>query len=185
MPRPSLAQRIHHYSPVLALIAATVNISQCLDHGWFCPPPPTGDLCIDFPGYCDSLYKTGLSDTLHQATTFNISPLYQFDAFDWTVLIIYFGILTVLAIYGVYRVKQVIEFWRYSRFPPTAKGSFAENDLPHITVQLPLFNEMYVVERLVKSVSEIDYPRDRLEIQVLDDSTDETVNIALSSTLGS
>ena len=138
----------------------------------------TGDLCIDFPGYCDSLYKTGLSDTLHQATTFNISPLYQFDTFDWTVLIIYFGILTVLAIYGVYRVKQVIEFWRYSRFPPKAKSAFAESDLPHITIQLPLFNEMYVVERLVKSVSEIDYPRHRLEIQVLDDSTDETVNIA-------
>jgi cellulose synthase/poly-beta-1,6-N-acetylglucosamine synthase-like glycosyltransferase len=138
----------------------------------------TGDLCIDFPGYCDPLYKTGLSDTMHHATVFNISPLYQFDAFDWTVLIIYFGILTILAIYGVYRVKQVIEFWRYSRFPPKAKDSFAEIDLPHITVQLPLFNEMYVVDRLVKAVTEIDYPRERFEIQVLDDSTDETVNIA-------
>src|SRR5207247_4274044 len=55
---------------------------------------------------------------------------------------------------------------------------FAESKLPHITVQLPLFNEMYVVERLVKAVTEIDYPRDRLEIQVLDDSTDETASIA-------
>ena len=98
--------------------------------------------------------------------------------FDWTVLIVYFGILTVLAIYGVYRVKQVIEFWRYSKFPPKPKGEFAADDLPHITVQLPLFNEMYVVERLVKAVTEIDYPRERMEIQVLDDSTDETVNIA-------
>ena len=44
-------------------------------------------------------------------------------------------------------------------------------------MQLPLFNEMYVVERLVKAITEIDYPRDRLEIQVLDDSTDETVSI--------
>lgn len=50
--------------------------------------------------------------------------------------------------------------------------------MPHITVQLPLFNEMYVVERLVKAVTEIDYPRDLMEIQVLDDSTDETVSIA-------
>src|ERR1043166_2016591 len=98
----------------------------------------TGDLCVDFPGYCDPIYKTAA----------NISPLYQFDAFDWTVLIIYFGILTVLAIYGVYRVKQVIEFWRYSRFPPKAQGAFAEEELPRITVQLPLFNEMYVVEDL-------------------------------------
>ena len=130
--------------------------------------PLTGDLCVDFPGFCDPIKKTAG----------NISSLYQLDAFDWTLLIVYFGILTVLAIYGVYRVKQVIEFWRYSKFPPQPKGSFDEADLPLITVQLPLFNEMYVVERLVKSVTEIDYPRDRLEIQVLDDSTDETVSIA-------
>ena len=62
--------------------------------------------------------------------------------------------------------------------PPKPKGEFSEADLPHVTIQLPLFNEMYVVERLVKAVTEIDYPRDRIEIQVLDDSTDETVNIA-------
>ena len=49
-----------------------------------------------------------------------------------------------------------------------------------VTVQLPLFNEIYVVERLLKSVSELDYPRDRLQIQVLDDSTDETRTIAAS-----
>src|SRR6185369_3839973 len=111
-------------------------------------------------------------------TAANISPLYHTDAFDWTVLIVYFGILTILAIYGVYRVKQVVEFWRYSKFPPKPKGHFAADNLPQVTVQLPLFNEMYVVERLVKAVTEIDYPRDRLEIQVLDDSADETVRIA-------
>ncbi len=130
----------------------------------------TGDLAIDFPNnsYTAAYYKTAA----------NISPLYHTDAFDWTVLIVYFGILTILAIYGVYRVKQVVEFWRYSKFPPKPKGHFAADNLPQVTVQLPLFNEMYVVERLVKAVTEIDYPRDRLEIQVLDDSTDETVRIA-------
>src|SRR5437660_6040660 len=130
--------------------------------------PFTTDLCTNIPGYCDWYLKTEK----------NISPLYQLDAFDWTVLIVYFGILTVLAIYGVYRVKQVSDFWRYSKFPPKPKGEFPEADLPFVTVQLPLFNEMYVVDRLVKAVTEIDYPRDRIEIQVLDDSTDETVNIA-------
>src|SRR6476661_1430740 len=108
----------------------------------------------------------------------NISPLYQLDAFDWTVLVLYFAILAVLAVYGGYRVKQVIDFWRYRKFVPTPKGFFAEADLPVITVQLPLFNEMYVVERLVKSIAEVDYPRERLQIQVLDDSTDETVKLA-------
>src|SRR5882757_2372630 len=155
-------------SLMLATTVSPLATGLCTESGAYCPPPLNGYLCTDMPSYCDSMYKTAA----------NISPLYQFDAFDWTVLIIYFGILTVLAIYGVYRVKQVIEFWRYSRFPPKAKDTFAEDILPHITVQLPLFNEMYVVERLVKAVTEIDYPRHRLEIQVLDDSTDETVNIA-------
>ena len=84
----------------------------------------------------------------------------------------------MLAVYGEYRIKQVIDFWRYRKFIPEPKGKFAEEDLPLITVQLPLFNEMYVVERLVKAVTEIDYPREKFEIQVLDDSTDETVNLA-------
>ncbi len=128
----------------------------------------TGNLCSDFPRFCDDLTKTAA----------NISPLYQLDALDWVVLITYFSILTVLSIYGAYRVKQVFEFWRYSKFPPRPKGQFSEADLPSITIQLPLYNEMYVAKRLVTAVSEIDYPRDRLQIQVLDDSTDETVKIA-------
>ncbi|CAN5810510.1 glycosyltransferase family 2 protein [soil metagenome] len=132
------------------------------------PPSLTGDLCNDFPGYCDAITKTAG----------NISPLYRLDAFDWTILIVYFAILTVLAVYGGYRVKQVIDFWRYRKFTPVPKGTFADEDLPVITVQLPLFNEMYVVERLVKAVTEIDYPRNKFEIQVLDDSTDETVKLA-------
>jgi len=108
----------------------------------------------------------------------NISPLYQLDTFDWVVLIIYFAILGTLAVYGAYRIKQVIDFWRYRDFVPHPSARFAEADLPCITVQLPLFNELYVVERLLKAVTSIDYPHDKLEIQVLDDSTDETAKVA-------
>jgi len=108
----------------------------------------------------------------------NISPLYRLDTFDYVILIVYFAILATLAVYGAYRIKQVIDFWRYRKFVPQPAGRFAEADLPRITVQLPLFNELYVVERLVKAVTEIDYPREKLEIQVLDDSTDETINVA-------
>jgi cellulose synthase/poly-beta-1,6-N-acetylglucosamine synthase-like glycosyltransferase len=111
-------------------------------------------------------------------TSLNISPLYKLDGFDWTILIFYFTILAILAIYGGYRIKQVIDFWRYKGFVPRPAGLYNEADLPFITVQLPLYNEMYVVERLLKSVTEFDYPRDKFEIQVLDDSTDETVNLA-------
>jgi cellulose synthase/poly-beta-1,6-N-acetylglucosamine synthase-like glycosyltransferase len=134
-------------------------------------PHLTGSLCEDFPNFCAAVTKTEA----------NISPLYRLDAFDWTVLVLYFTILGVLAVYGLYRVKQVIEFWRYRDLVPTPKGHYADSELPRITVQLPLFNEMYVVERLVKSITEIDYPRDRMEIQVLDDSTDETVKIAAAT----
>ena len=111
-------------------------------------------------------------------TSGNISPLYRLDGFDWTILILYFAILTVLAVYGAYRIKQVVDFWRYRHIVPRPKASYRETELPRITVQLPLFNEMYVVERLLKAVTEIDYPRERMEIQVLDDSTDETVRLA-------
>jgi cellulose synthase/poly-beta-1,6-N-acetylglucosamine synthase-like glycosyltransferase len=108
----------------------------------------------------------------------NISPLYKLDGFDWIILIVYFTILGTLAIYGAYRIKQVIDFWRYRKFTPRPAAKFAEHELPLITVQLPLFNELYVVDRLLEAVTAIDYPREKLEIQVLDDSTDETTRVA-------
>jgi cellulose synthase/poly-beta-1,6-N-acetylglucosamine synthase-like glycosyltransferase len=125
----------------------------------------------------DELFARYFQDVTNK-TWGNISPLYQLDAFDYTILILYFAILGALAVYGGYRVKQVIDFWRYRKFVPQPQGSFSEDQLPVITVQLPLFNEMYVVERLVKAIAEVDYPRERLQIQVLDDSTDETVKLA-------
>jgi len=111
----------------------------------------------------------------------NISPLYKLDTFDWVILIVYFAILGTLAVYGAYRIKQVIDFWRYRKFVPKPQGHFSEAELPRITVQLPLFNELYVVDRLLKAVTAIDYPREKLEIQVLDDSTDETTKVAAAA----
>ncbi len=108
----------------------------------------------------------------------NISFLYTLDVFDWTIIILYFSILTLLAILGVYRLRMVYQFWRYRNIKPQPMRAFAADEMPPITVQLPLFNELYVVERLLGSVTQLDYPRHLLEIQVLDDSTDETVGIA-------
>jgi len=126
------------------------------------------DICEKFPSFCEGINKTWS----------NISPLYQLDTFDYTILGLYFAILGVLSIYGGYRIKQVIDFWRYHKLGPSPRSKYSESELPRITVQLPLFNEMYVVERLLKAVTAIDYPRDKFEIQVLDDSTDETVKLA-------
>src|SRR5436309_4415966 len=79
-------------------------------------------------------------------TAENVSPLYRLDAFDWTVLALYFAALGALSLYGAYRVKQVVDFWRCRRAAPRPRALFAEKDLPSVTVQLPLFNEVYVVE---------------------------------------
>ena len=125
----------------------------------------------------ETVFETYFHDLVNK-TWGNISPLYQLDTFDWVILLSYFTILTTLAVYGGYRIKQVIDFWRYRKFVPEPKARFAEEELPIITVQLPLFNELYVVDRLLKAVTNIDYPRDRFEIQVLDDSTDETSRVA-------
>lgn len=108
----------------------------------------------------------------------NISYLYRLDAFDLIVIGTYFGILAILSIYGFYRFRLVYLFLRYRHRKPQPVRRFSDAELPMVTVQLPLFNEMYVVERLLKAVTSLDYPRDRLEIQVLDDSTDETATIA-------
>src|SRR5262245_6369530 len=92
------------------------------------------------------------------------------------VCIAYFAVLLLLAMYGLHRSHLVFTVLRHR------KKSFntepvSESDFPHVTVQLPLFNEVTVATRLLDYVAAIDYPRDRLEIQVLDDSTDETVSI--------
>jgi cellulose synthase/poly-beta-1,6-N-acetylglucosamine synthase-like glycosyltransferase len=87
----------------------------------------------------------------------------------------YLVILLALAVYGFHRSSLVMLYYRNKHRRPVEPGKFTE--LPAVTVQLPLFNEMYVVERLLDAVAVIRYPRDRFQIQVLDDSTDETCEI--------
>src|SRR3984893_5427195 len=88
----------------------------------------------------------------------------------------YFLVLLVLSIYGSHRYVMAYLYYKHKGNMPAPKARF--DRLPRVTIQLPIFNEMYVVERLIDAVARIDYPRDRLEIQVLDDSTDETQGIA-------
>ena len=92
------------------------------------------------------------------------------------ILVLYFFVLSILAIYGWHRYYLVYLYLKNKHKAPLALPPLT--DLPRVTVQLPIFNEMYVADRLIDTVCEMDYPRDRLEIQVLDDSTDETTEIA-------
>jgi cellulose synthase/poly-beta-1,6-N-acetylglucosamine synthase-like glycosyltransferase len=88
----------------------------------------------------------------------------------------YFFVLIILAVYGWHRYLLVYLYMKHRDNEPKAPGTF--DTLPTVTIQLPIYNEMYVVDRLIEAVCRLDYPRDRLEIQVLDDSTDETREIA-------
>ena len=92
------------------------------------------------------------------------------------ILGLYFLVLGLLAIYGVHRYFLVYLYMKHRNHVPAP--SRALDPLPPVTVQLPIFNEMYVVDRLIDAVCSLDYPRELLEIQVLDDSTDETREIA-------
>ena len=99
-----------------------------------------------------------------------------------TVLVtLYFAVLLLLASFGLHRSHLVYLCWRHRkrlalrRAAPTIALSDAA--LPHVTIQLPLYNEATVAARLLEAVSRVSYPRDRLEVQVLDDSTDETAHM--------
>src|SRR5207253_9652601 len=94
----------------------------------------------------------------------------------WTIC--YLSVLVGLSAYGVHRYFIIYLFLKNRKRAPVPAGRFKE--LPAVTVQLPIFNEVYVAERLLRSVSELDYPRELLQIQVLDDSTDETCEIIAS-----
>jgi cellulose synthase/poly-beta-1,6-N-acetylglucosamine synthase-like glycosyltransferase len=94
------------------------------------------------------------------------------------VIVLYLVTLGVLALYGVHRSTLLFLYLRHRGERATPLSRYAESDLPIVTVQLPMFNELFVAERLIDAAAQVDYPRDRLEIQVLDDSTDATSTIA-------
>ncbi|HYL36644.1 MAG TPA: glycosyltransferase [Bryobacteraceae bacterium] len=99
--------------------------------------------------------------------------VHRLDLFDWSLLIPYFVILVILSCYGCHRYEMIRRYMRYRKQLPAESPAKWET-LPRVTVQLPIYNERYVVERLIEEVTKMDYPRRLLQIQVLDDSTDDT-----------
>ena len=95
---------------------------------------------------------------------------------EFGILALYFAVLVVLSVYGSHRYFMSFLYYRYRANLPVPAGQLER--WPKVTIQLPLFNEMYVCERLIDAVCAIEYPRELYEVQVLDDSTDETVAIA-------
>jgi cellulose synthase/poly-beta-1,6-N-acetylglucosamine synthase-like glycosyltransferase len=102
------------------------------------------------------------------------SGIHHLVFFDWAILIPYFSVLVVLSFYGLHRYEMIRGYWKHRKRLTEAPEPQPFAELPRVTIQLPLYNERYVVERLIEETSKMDYPRHLLEIQVLDDSTDET-----------
>ena len=111
-----------------------------------------------------------LIDSLFDDT---FAGIHRLEWFDYALMAPYFGTLIILSIYGLHRYEMIRAYFKTKhKIPVLPASTFAE--LPRVTIQLPLFNERFVVKRLVEEICKIDYPKDKLQIQVLDDSTDET-----------
>ncbi|MRR58098.1 MAG: glycosyltransferase [Deltaproteobacteria bacterium] len=97
-------------------------------------------------------------------------------AFGAVATIIHFSALGALSLYGLHRIWLLLN-WRLLRDSTAKAAPLLPDNLPLVTVQLPVYNERFVAQRLVDAVARLDWPADRLEIQVLDDSTDDTSDI--------
>ena len=92
------------------------------------------------------------------------------------ILVVYALCLTLVLFYSILQLSLAIAYKKNKKKPSTQKA-FNPDFVPFVTVQLPMFNELYVAERVIEKVAEFDYPKDRFEVQVLDDSTDETTEV--------
>ncbi len=105
--------------------------------------------------------------------------LYIANWFDTALLIPYFVVMVILAFYGIHRYQLVWLYYKNRKNTAHSADPVARfENLPTVTIQLPIFNEQFVIDRLIGAICRIDYPRNLLEIQLLDDSTDETTLVA-------
>src|SRR5580658_10919094 len=105
----------------------------------------------------------GLGDYLrHHFLDKTFQGLYQVNTFDLALLIPYFIVLTILAAYGAHRYWMVYLYYKHKQNKITEPPDLFA-DLPSVTVQLPIFNEQYVVDRLPDAVCRLDYPREKID----------------------
>jgi cellulose synthase/poly-beta-1,6-N-acetylglucosamine synthase-like glycosyltransferase len=121
--------------------------------------------------------SSGLRGWMEDLVAGVLPSVYQISSFDWVLVGLYLATMVVLSCYGLHRYQLVYLYHKHKRNTPgEPEGRFEK--LPRVTVQLPIYNEQYVVEQLLESICRLDYPRDLLQIQLLDDSTDETQQVA-------
>ncbi len=103
----------------------------------------------------------------------------QLLGLDGLVMGVYCTLLVIVASFGFHRWQMLYLYYKHKKNASKYKSCFRE--LPTVTIQLPMYNELYVAQRVIASVCRLNYPKDKLQIQVLDDSTDETRQIAAST----
>jgi cellulose synthase/poly-beta-1,6-N-acetylglucosamine synthase-like glycosyltransferase len=95
--------------------------------------------------------------------------------FDIATLALHFGLLSVLCLFGLHRLSIVIRWFFHRHHQVEIDQEFT--DLPQITVQIPIYNEQYVAQRIIDAVAVLNYPADKLQLQIVDDSTDNTRDV--------
>jgi cellulose synthase/poly-beta-1,6-N-acetylglucosamine synthase-like glycosyltransferase len=120
--------------------------------------------------------QSSLGHYWQKITDRTFSNVYHANGFDLAMMIPYFIVLFILALYGLHRYWLVYDYYAYRKNVPASPPPVSE--WPRVTIQLPIYNERYVIERLVEAISRFDYPSKLLDVQVLDDSTDETQQVA-------
>jgi len=101
----------------------------------------------------------------------------QISLISTVFVVFYFSVMLVPAIFGIHRYYLIYLYKKTKNDIPVAPPLESLPIIPKVTVQLPIYNEQYVASRLIRTICEFDYPIDKMEIQVLDDSNDETVTI--------
>lgn len=96
---------------------------------------------------------------------------------SYIVLFLYSFAILIIFFYGLAQFNLLINYLKSKKNSDTTeKFNFTNSaEIPFVTIQLPIFNEKYVVERLLTTIAKLDYPNEKLEVQVLDDSTDDSV----------
>lgn len=122
------------------------------------------------PALLASSLTESFSNSLFDDT---FAGIHHLEFFDWAIMAPYFAILIVLSCYGLHRYEMIRGYFKHKKKSREQAPSVFD-ELPRVTIQLPLYNERFVVERLLEQTVKMDYPPHLLQIQVLDDSTDDT-----------
>src|SRR5476651_2205956 len=112
------------------------------------------------------LIQRSAADRLIQGLLNNpFAGIHQLAWFDWAMLIPYFTVLIVLSVYGLHRYDVIRTYFKHRKKATQEPSKLQFETLPPVTIQLPLYNERYVVERLIEEVLKIEYPKGLLQIQ--------------------